>query len=258
VAVFSYVWDDNFNTRPSDDIPVALLDDDIRATGLGVAERLDAEHEIRDLNADGRHRAGKTTVMESGDDAAMAAISNPQTGALFHNTQGGGSKIYQFNGLSWSLVASADHGDLSGLADHDHPIYVLKTGGTMTGPLNMGGNRLRTNWTGNIAYGFTLYKHKSAAHSLTNHLAILAASILSGKAKISQYDSGTFVLAAGERVFKGPRPAFMFLPQVYVDSAGAAWKFRILPGDSTHGVGLWNGYSAGANCRIRFEYIEDS
>lgn len=169
--VIYFVWDSQYEGTPSSALNRAMIDDEIRTMRRGLRGIMEEDHFFGPLVPEpdidpGHHRPGFVQVADIG---ASAPTSNIHTGALFINTASteGDVKLQLFNGTSWIDVASMDHALLSSLtATAAHPIYMLRSGDTITEEFDMGGNSLiadtHTLWTRG---GFLLYGHRGDQHT---------------------------------------------------------------------------------------------
>jgi len=255
-VAITFVWDAAFNAYPPQTLGKSLIDNNIRLPVRGIRERMEVEHEWG-FNTEfdtGRHRAGYVTVMDKGNAAAMAAVSNPQEGALYLLTSGSDLQVHIRTGGAWVKLSSIDHAALAGLTDDDHPMYIRKNGGTMGGDLDMGGQLLDTAEGSAQKYsGFTLFRHRSSQHASLGATTVIANGILTAtEVKISQTEvsgalnDGTWVTVAISYT--------AFFPQVYV-SGSYDRDVWITPGVNAREIGIVNDSGSNRTYRLRYEWV---
>ena len=73
-------WDSAYEAAPPDTLRIGLIDNVIRDVSFAIRERMSIEHEWGPSSSknDGSHILGGTTVLATGNLAAMNAISNMQ------------------------------------------------------------------------------------------------------------------------------------------------------------------------------------
>lgn len=275
----TFVWDSDFEAYPSDNqMAVSQIDNEIRAVRLGIWERMSPGHNWGPYTEkdDGSHRGGYVQVMDKGDAAAMAAVSDPQEGCLFLVEDGSKLSIYCYYDAAWNLIGSNDHGELTGLTDDDHAQYLKKDGGLMEANLNMGSNFLIAPLSGLNEYGsFTLYGHRSQsdAHGGDDGIRDEAVDgVTNAKIKIGEHETsgtinpadwtntGTFYYA---RVAPTLVSDYIFLPQVCWTRGDAGTSAIFVPGevgsDEPFAIHFRNDtVQDTVNYRIRLRYVQAS
>lgn len=253
----TFVWDAAFEAAPGNDLARSLIDNEIRLIARGIRERMEDEHEWgfnTELDT-GVHRAGYVTVMGKGNAAAMAAVTNMQQGSLYLMTDGADLQIHIYiTGTGWVKLSSIDHLGLAGTTDDDHPLYLKRDGGVMEADLNMGGKLLQTDGAGEIYSGFTLFRHRAAAHATLGNIDAIVNGILTNvEVKIGQAEqsgnlnNNTYVMFT--------LPVNAFFPQVYV--SGAYDKdIWFIPGDNGKELGVANKSGGNRTYRLRYEYVD--
>jgi hypothetical protein len=229
-------WDSAYNATPTSSLSRSLIDDEIRQTIFGIRERMAAEHrwgplagastDPADLSyqlnalAQGRHIPGGTTICGLGDETARDAIVTPQIGSLYIVQDGSNFEINLYKSTGWATISTLDHSELTGRTDDDHPQYVLKDGGAMTGNLNMGGGIIATSATGDTSGQFTLYRHREASHGNIENIDAITDNAVT-LAKLSIQQSSVSVTLTRPAVGDNPTyyfelPLLSFFPQIYV------------------------------------------
>ena len=270
----TFTWGASWNAYPTIKLVRSLIDNEIRNIKKGVRERMEYGHDwgpfVEDGKDTGYHRPGFVEVVGQGDDIAMAAVTDPQVGALYMNTEAA-TKLYCFyddgGGVDWVLIADADHGGLTGLTDHDHPQYLRQDGGDfMYGDLNMGDNVLKTPGTGSTWGDWLLFGHKEDRHAFAGHLNALPALLETAKLSLNQHSIGSD--DGGEAVIPdnggiqyitkpGGATALYFVPQIEVKLVADGEVRVIPPATLAQLFGLRNDATAqDAPWRVRVEYIE--
>lgn len=248
------LWDSAYNNSPGSGLPKSLIDDEIRRIKQSIRERMEIEH-IWTGDSGGSHIPGGTTVMDKGDDTAMAAISNPGNGALFLLEDDTDLQIHYYNS-EWIQVSTLDHLALTGIEDNDHPDLLLKDGGILSGNLDMGGYKISTSGTGSTYGDFLIYGHKAAGHTLIgNILAIKNDSVGQSELKVTQVETSK-TLADGEVLhIDNIPPGLTFIPQVYVKSAFNADIVLRPSTNDTFGWEVANFSGSPVDVRVRQEAI---
>ena len=253
----TFVWDAAFEAAPGDGLARSLIDNEIRLIPRGIRERMEDEHEWgfnTELDT-GVHRAGYVTVMGKGNAAAMAAVADMQQGSLYLMTDGADLQIHIYiTGTGWVKLASIDHLGLAGTTDDDHPLYLKRDGGAMEADLDMGGHLLQTaEGAAEIYSGFTLFRHRAAAHATLGSIDAIVDGILTNvEVKIGQTEeSGALNNNTGVQ-FALPNTAFF--PQLYV--SGAYDKdIWCTPGIEGKEFGVYNKSGGDRTYRLRYEYL---
>ena len=168
-----FTLDAAYLARPTSSISRSLLDNEIRQLKYAIRERMAVEHEWNPSSTtnEGWHKAGGTTVCGLGDATARSAYTTPQEGSLFVLTDGSDRRVQIYIDDEWVDVSTLDHDLLTGRTDDDHPQYVLKSGGAMSGSLDMGGFVIETGQTTGTYGQFTLYQHREDSHPSLGDLA---------------------------------------------------------------------------------------
>jgi hypothetical protein len=228
-------WDSAYNSTPGSSLIRSLIDDEIRQTIFGVRERMAIEHRwgpltgvstdpadlSYQLNAltQGKHIPGGTTICGIGNEAARDAVVTPQLGAIYIVQDGSNFKLNIYTSTGWVDISTLDHSELTGLTDNDHPQYVLKDSGTMSGNLDMGGGVISTQGTGDTFGQFTLYRHREASHgNIENIDAITDKAVTLAKLNVHQ-SSTTYTAPVGFYSYYFELPNLSFFPQVYAYTA---------------------------------------
>lgn len=93
-----------------------------------------------DLDMDDNDIISIKTIEFDGVTSGATTLTVPSVAGTFTltlpDTTGTSGFVLRTDGAG--ITSWVDHGDLAGLEDNDHPQYILKTGDTMTGTLNMG------------------------------------------------------------------------------------------------------------------------
>lgn len=107
-------------------------------------------------------------------------------------------RTYTFQDKNYTVADNADiitdHGALSGLADNDHPQYVLDAGDTMTGTLDMGANKITTTYVPVNGPDLTNKTYVDSVAGVSDHGALTG---------LADDDHTQYVLADGTRAFTG-------------------------------------------------------
>lgn len=266
-------WDTAYNSTPGNDLVRSLIDDEVRQTIFGIRERMSVEHRwgpltgvstdpadlSYQLNAlpQGYHIPGGTTICGLGNTAARDAIVTPQIGALYVVQDGSNFEINLYKSTGWTIISTLNHSELTGRTDNDHPQYVLKSGGTMTGNLDMGGNVISTQGTGDTYGQFTLYRHRETSHgNIENIAAITDKAVTLAKLSIQQ-SSTSISLTSTEYYFELPN--YCFFPQIYaLDSFYPPKGFSVIAytqSGSGYGWTIKPNSAIAVYARIRKEWI---
>lgn len=254
-----FVWDSQYEGSPSSALNRALIDDEIRTMRRGLRGIMEEDHFFGPLVPEpesdpGHHRPGYVQVADIG---ASAPTSNRHTGALFINTASteGDVKLQLFNGSTWIDVASMDHALLSSLtATAAHPIYMLRSGDTITEEFDMGGNSLiadtHTGWTRG---GFLLYGHRGDQHTAltTGNWDVVDDTLDLAKLKISQASTTKTVAASSS--WEIPASLLSFFPHVEVVGSATTYVTFTVGGEKiiVNNKNPGSGYSV----RVSWEYI---
>jgi len=219
-----------------------------------IRERMEVEHYWGE-SFSGEHIPGGTTVMDKGDSTAMSAVSNPADGSLFLLQDGSGLQINIYDG-GWAPISTLDHLELSGTADNDHPNLLLKSGGALSGDLDMGGYKISTNGSGSTFGNFLLYGHKDLPHLATidNVAALNNACIGQDEIKVTQTEV-TQTIASGSSYHISLVGLFYFLPQIYAKTAFNSDIYIAPSGSADYGIDIVNKSGAPVDFRIRTERI---
>lgn len=250
------IWDSLFNASPGSSLPKSLIDDQLRRTRVAIRERMEVEHQFG-YNTDydtGEHIPGGTTVMGKGDAAAMAAVSNPYTGALYLQDDGSDYQVYYYD-AGWNQISSLDHLNLTGVDDNDHPTLLLKDGGVLIADLDMGGYVINTSEaTADTFGGFLLYRHKENAHAAIGNVSAIADDSIGVDELNIQQVEDTFTVPAGTVYTHYTYGSIAFVPQIY---AKTTWTDEIFLGGGigSDGWSISNTSASSVDVRYRGEYI---
>lgn len=222
--VFSFSWDSNFESRPGSGLNRNSLDNELRLLPIGIRERMEIEHNWGPYNLDdddrmiddGTHIPGKTTILAIGDYDDITDYTNPQEGALYvarDEEESGNMQIYIYYSSAWHKISEFDHGALSDLTGVGvHPQYLLLTGGTIDGVLNMGGSALYLDTSSSIGSGMVVGKHRESDHTFDDLDAIDDDTITLAKLDISQNSySGSIAALSAVALTLNP----CFAPNLY-------------------------------------------
>ena len=210
-------WDSTYEALPANTLRVGLLDNVIRDIAFAIRERMMAEHEwgpASDLN-DGSHILGGTSVLATGDAAAMAAITGMQQGALFLQNTGTDLNLMIYRSGNWEPLSTLDHDLLTGRTDDDHPKYVLKDGGVMTGSLDMSDFYIVAPTTVDGVYsGLVAARHMALNHPSLGSLDAIAANTIPATALKTVQQTDTYTMNTGDIVEWESHP-YEFFPAIY-------------------------------------------
>ncbi len=238
-------WDSAYLSTPSNTLIRSLIDDEIRQVIYSVRERMATEHRFGPLTSppddpddldyktyhltQGYHLPGGTTICDVGNTAARDAVVTPQLGALFVVQDGSDYSVNIYTATGWQSLSTIDHLALTGTADDDHPQYVLKSGGNMTGSLDMGGNVIVTQGTGDTFGQFTLYGHRTSTHDYVENIAAITNNaVTAAKLSIQQQEITTTLAPDSSYTFTN---SFLgFVPQVYIYTNDTSYTSYILMG----------------------------
>ena len=143
--MFTFTWDDAFENNPTENLSRSSIDDEIRRIKRGIRERMEREHEWGPYSSknDGSHKAGSVSCLLRGSTIVRDGLVDPQTGAMYLNTDGIGKRLDYYNGTIWEdTLTSTEHNVLADKDDgHPHPQYMLYNGNELH-TLNAQGNRI--------------------------------------------------------------------------------------------------------------------
>jgi hypothetical protein len=262
-------WDSAYEATPGSNLVRSLIDDEIRQMTYGVRERMSQEHRwgpfgVADTDPEtlsfktnaldeGSHLPGGTTICDIGDSTDRDAIVTPQLGALFVVYADANYEVNIYTTEGWTALSTMNHADLVGREDNDHQQYVLKSGGVMTGNLDMGGYTIETQETGQTLGTLALYKHRTMSHGTIEDIrAITDGAVTFAKLKTTQ--SEITVSLPDYTRYQFALPLHAFFPQVY--ALNDIFSVVISPCyelTSQHGWALVSG--VGTDVRIRYEWI---
>jgi hypothetical protein len=219
-------WDATYETLPSNTLRIGLIDNIIRDLSFGIRERMSVEHEWgpgSDLN-DGSHIPGGTSVLDTGDATTLAAVTGMQQGALYLKNTGTDLNLMIYKSGAWQALSTMDHDLLTGRTDDDHPQYVLKDGGVMTGSLDMANFFIVAPTTVDGVYsGLVAARHMALEHPSLGSLDAIKANTISKTAfkTVKQVDTYTMTYAPpNDMAIWEPHP-LEFFPAIYIQNAAA-------------------------------------
>lgn len=227
--MISFVWDSNWESIPTDQIPRGDIRTVIGQTAQGTRERMEVEHEWGPNSSidDGSHRLGGTGVMARG---STLPVTNLKTGELYLlDTLSGDTQVWLYGdvgtGLKWNLIGSIDHSNLTNRNIGDpHPIYLKRAGDDITpNELKMGGHLLKMLSGTPSVFGSMLgSRHRLNGHSRIGNLsAVQNSTLLSAKVGGGPYTfSGT--VGPNTRVTILGNFYATFFPEVTVKVSGGA------------------------------------
>jgi len=243
-------WDAAYEATPTSSLRIGLIDNVIRDVTFGIRERMEVEHEWgpgSDIN-DGSHIMGGTSILDTGDATAMAALTGMQQGALFLLNTGTDLQLMIYLSGTWTALSTVDHDQLTGTTDDDHPQYVLKDGGVMTGNLDMSGSMVIAPAATETCGGLLLRYHATQAHPTLGNLDAVVANTIPATAIATTTQIDTHVLnAPGDRITWEVQPR-EFFPAIY--QLSAAQNIHICGGNTATQLGLLYVSGAGA-CTVK-------
>ncbi len=225
MATFSFLWDSAYESTPTQGLNRNQIDNRLRQLWTATRERMGAEHNFgpyTDLD-DGSHIRGGTTVALKDDLTARDALTDMENGALFCMEDGSDVVLCVFvTGTGWVEVSSLDHASLLNLDVNVHTQYLLRSGGTMTGDLDMGGQHLLMPDVQESQMDLLQYRHANLYHPSPSNLdAIKANVILIGKMRRTQKSSSgqtdAFNGVYRYQLLADNTTDFMFMPNVWTD-----------------------------------------
>jgi hypothetical protein len=214
---------------------------------------------------DGSHRPGFVRVMkrgiEDGGDSP-SDMSNPQEGALYLLQASGDNymHLYVYYDGSWVKLTTGDHGELTGLSDHDHEQYVQTASFEPRG-LDMGNNKINVpGATGTAARGFTLGKHYAEGHSLTDVTDAMKDNIV----PVSMFNIQNEQVSVSGTLFSPDDvndwyythidlPEWAFFPNFYAHNNGATVRVSPPVKENVDGLALLSLNSFDAE--VNYEYV---
>lgn len=148
LILLSFSWNAAYEAAPGSGLSRNSLDNELRRITSGVRERMEREHNWGPSTDedDGTHIPGKTTVLLTGNAAALAAVANMQEGALFLQDDGTNLELFVYTSAAWVSITDDVHGSMANLTDDlCHTQYMLKDSAyDLSMTFNMNDQRLST------------------------------------------------------------------------------------------------------------------
>lgn len=226
----TFTWSSSYEQSPSNQIPRNQIDGEIRRLKQRIGAIMDREHNW--IGGDGKHKPGLTSVVDSGDEAKMLAISDPQEGAIFLRTDGSNLRLSMFLDGSWTVISSLDHQNLSDRNSGDpHPQYMDKgvTVETFEGGLDMNSYVLRINQDDFIRGSHVTNSHGAVdSRALNDVIRTMIFGFLSDSSLDISVSGSTWVTSKNDNLQLVEVPVSanvgFFAPNIYVGDSDEAPK----------------------------------
>jgi hypothetical protein len=261
-----FSWDTGYLASPGSTVSRTQIDNEIRDFKYSIREREELEHLWGGDVDSGRHIPGGTTVGSAG--AGLPVVTTQQTGSMFFKIVGTDYVPHVLISGAWVQLSTADHATLQGLTDNDHPDLLLKTGGILTGNLNMNGHKAV--YTGvlpttGIVGSLLLMQHESQPH--TNHTNADIATNAIALAKLNLESNVDFDVSGtipDKTIVSFPATRtckFLFYPQVYITSGAHAGRNITIccavGSTAANAFGLCNNSGTARTYRVRVRGLLD-
>lgn len=213
----------------------------------GVREIMEREHNFGSYadEDDGTHILGKTTVLLTGNAAALAAVANMQEGALFLQDDGTNLELFLYTSAAWVNITDDAHGSMANLTDDlCHTQYMLKdTAYDLGMTFDMNDQRLSTL----AAAGVPLvadHPYDVSPHSVAANTALLGDSIdfITKLGNTYSYSlSGSLHSLAGVNTMLVALPTNLLaiLAMRFMGSAANTWHVGALPSYGSPNIAFW-------------------
>lgn len=198
----SFSWDAAYEALPTDGLSRSSLDDALRYMLVGVRQRMGEEHNFGPFTDedDGTHIPGKTTVLLTGNAAALAALTDMEEGSLFLQDDGSNLELFLYTSAAWLSITDDVHGSMANLTDDlCHEDYMLKdTAYILEDTFDMNDQRLSTL----VAAGVPLvadHPYDNDPHSVAASSAIATDTVdfWTGLANTYKYSISTVISKGG-------------------------------------------------------------
>ena len=262
----TFTWDSGYEGQPSSALSRSAIDNEIRKARLGVRGIMEREHNFGPYNDadDGSHIGGATTVLLKGNAATRDGLTNVQEGALYFLDDSGNKELYIYTSGAWVKATELDHGALTDLTEDTHTHYAKKAGDSLTGALDMAGNRVII--SSPPALGTDDYlvfgKHRDIQHgSLGDNLAIpddeytfplLDAGQNSASGTLVIGGQHTHIIESGLASYP---TRFYFFPNFYATQEGVRICSAWTAGPTYWIINLKNQSGAVADYRINYKRV---
>lgn len=219
----SLLWDTAFEARPPAGLNRNQLDNELRLFRNTTKQVMSREHNFGGAIDDGRHAGGRVTTHGVGGVAERDALTNVPDGALW--VLAPGDDTYSLQGYrsataSWITIGALNHSALSGLtATGAHPEFLLKSGGTLSRPVNALNAGIHVPGAASVFSGYTTSEHFVEGHPNQVRDTIEAAA--SGSLPLAKLKKRTITSVASVTRTTVAPPDFYF-HEYYLPTASTA------------------------------------
>ncbi len=265
--MLSFSWDAAYEALPTTGLSRSSLDDALRYMLVGVRQRMGAEHNFGPFTDedDGTHIPGKTTVLLTGNAAALAALTNMQEGSLFLQDDGTNLELFLYTSAAWLSITDDVHGSMANLTDDlCHEDYMLKdTAYVLEATFDMNDQRLSTL----VAAGVPLvadHPYDNDPHSIAASSAMVTDTLSFGEAWHNSYK---YILIG--QVAKGgsPNTVIIELPtnaraiirlRLEAQQGADDWQLGCIPSAGVPHIALRDNSVFSSQCDFRLDVVTTS